>query len=160
MRRILEDSSHVRVLGKVDGAVRPEGPSGARACANETMGLALRQIKTYAKLVAMVAAAVAVLLVVLMNRNHKVDVWLFHSFPQTNVLWVMLVSGISAVVIAWTLARVRRVIRDVREIRKAKVVEAQMAEQRRLAAELKEQEDRIDTKIQSSIGQADSSEET
>jgi len=124
------------------------------------MGLALRQIKTYAKLVVMVAAAVAVLLVVVMNRSHKVDVWLFHSFPQTNVLWVMLVSGVSAVAIAWTLARVRRVIRDVREIRKAKAAEAQMAEQRRLAAELKEQEDRIDTKIQSSIGQTGSSEET
>jgi len=117
------------------------------------MGLAFKQIKTYAKLSVMVLIAEALLLVIVKNRNHKVDVWLFHSFPETNVLWVMLVSGASAVVIIWILGRVRRVLRDLREVRRARALEAKMDEQRRLAEELDKRESRIDEKIQRSINQ-------
>lgn len=115
------------------------------------MALAFKHVKTYAKLAVMIAITVAILLVVVLNRNHKVDVWLFHTFPQTNVLWVMLVSGASAVGIGWILSRVRQVLRDLREIRKAKAMEAQLTEQRQLAEEARERESRIDEKIQQQI---------
>ncbi len=119
------------------------------------MGLAFKQFKTYARIAVMVVVGAAVLLVVFMNRNHKVDVWLFHTFPQTNVLWVMLISGASAVLIAWALRRVRQVFRDLREIRQAKALEAKMKQQQKLAEDLKAQESRIDQKIQGAIGQTE-----
>ncbi|MBN1342804.1 MAG: hypothetical protein JXQ73_09010 [Phycisphaerae bacterium] len=117
------------------------------------MGLAFKRFKTYAKLVVMVTIAVAVLLVIFMNRNNKVDVWLFHEFPQANVLWVMLISGASVVAITWAMGRFRRVLHEVRELRHANEMESKLAEQRRIAAELKEQESRIDAKIQGVISQ-------
>lgn len=110
----------------------------------------------------MAVGGVVVLLVVVMNRNHSVDVWFFGRFEQTNVLWVMLVSGASAVVIAWTLSRLRQVIVDVRELNRAKALEESQSAQKRLADELKEQESRIDQKIQKAIsapGDSDGSAE-
>jgi uncharacterized membrane protein (DUF106 family) len=125
------------------------------------MGLALKQIKTYAKLVLMIAVALLILLVIVMNRNHKVEVWLIYRFPQTNVLWVMLVSGLSTVVIVKASGWVRKVLRDMKQLRKARDAETKVAEQRELAAKLKEQESRIDSKIEEMIsqpGQASDSE--
>lgn len=125
------------------------------------MGLALKRIKTYAKLTAMITVALVILLVIVKNRNHKVDVWLVYKFPQTNVLWVMLVSGASAVAIAKALGMVRKVLRDVKQLRKAKAAEAKLAEQRELAEKLKEQESRIDSKMEKMItepGQASQQE--
>ncbi len=118
------------------------------------MGLALKRFKTYAKLAVMAAIALLVLLVILFNwgEKHQVTVWLFHEFSDVNVLWVMLVSGVAAVLIAWVLGWVRRVVRDLRELRKAKEAEAREAEQRRREEKLKEQESRIDAKIQGAIG--------
>jgi len=117
------------------------------------MGLAFRQIKTYAKITLIVATALAVVLVIVMNGDNTADVWLFHHFKQINVLWLMLVSGASAVVMVWILRRVRKVLREVRELRQAKAVEQKLNEQRRLAEELRRQEERIDAKIKGSIGQ-------
>jgi len=108
----------------------------------------------------MAAGGIAILLVIVMNRNHSVDVWFFGRFEKTNVLWVMLVSGASAVVIAWTLSRLRQVIRDVQEMNRAKVLQAAQDEQKRLADELKEQEGRIDEKIQKAISAPGDSDES
>jgi type VI protein secretion system component VasK len=120
------------------------------------MGLAFRRIKTYSKAILICAIAVAVTLVIAKNNGNTVDVWLFHHFTQINVLWLMLVSGASTVVVVWALWRVRRVFRELRELRKAKEIEAKLNEQRRLAEELKRQEQRIDAKIKESIGQPNS----
>lgn len=117
------------------------------------MGLALKRIKTYAKLTALITVAVVILLVIVYNRNHKVDIWLFGTIQQTNVLWVMLVSGASAVAIVKALGLVRKVLRDVKQIRKAKAAEVQLAEQRKLAEKLREQESRIDSKMEKMISQ-------
>lgn len=117
------------------------------------MGLALKQIKTYAKLTIMVGIALAALIVIWKNSDNRVTVWFFRPFPETNVLWVMVVSGVSAVVITRALVWFRKVVRDMREIRKAKVVQAKLTEQRELAEKLKEQESRIDSKMRKIINQ-------
>ncbi len=108
----------------------------------------------------MVAFAGAVLLVIVMNRNHKVDVWFFHRFPQTNVLWVMLVSGVSAAVIVWVLLRVRRVLRELREVRGLRAKELEDRKHRERERMLRETENRIDQKLKQVVEQpAETSDE-
>jgi type VI protein secretion system component VasK len=117
------------------------------------MGLAFRQFKTYSKAFVILVIALAVASVIVMNLGNTADVWFFHHFGQINVLWLMLVSGASAVLIVWSLRLVRKVAGEVRELRQIKQSEAKLSEQRRLAEELKQQELRIDAKLKESIAQ-------
>ena len=115
------------------------------------MALAARQIKVYLRLVAIGAVALIVLLVVLMNQKNRADIWFFGKYEDVNVLWLIAVTAIASIV-GWIVVRkIFSVIRDVKELRKAKRLERQMAEQRRLAAETAEREKRIDEKLRRSI---------
>ncbi len=117
------------------------------------MGLAFRRVKTYAKAFVISALALVLASVVIANRNNTADVWFFYSFKQVNVLWLVLVSGAISVVSFWTLRRVRKVAQELRELRREKELDVKLAEQRRMASELQQQERRIDTKLKGSIAQ-------
>lgn len=117
------------------------------------MSLALKRIKAYLKLAIIIAVVVAILLVVLKNRTNTADVWLFADFPQVNVLWLILVTAVSAVVIWWGLWKVFGVLRELREVRRLRQAQAQIEDQRRLAQELAEREKRIDAKVRRSISE-------
>jgi type VI protein secretion system component VasK len=117
------------------------------------MGLAFQQIKTYAKIFVLFAIALAVSLVVVMNIGNTAKVWFFGTYEQINVLWLMLTSGATAVVLVWVLRRVHMVVRDLRDLRHKKDVEAKLAEQRKLAEEVRQREERIDAKLKTSLEQ-------
>lgn len=115
------------------------------------MALAVKKIKVYGKLIAIGAVVLAVLLIVLMNWNHRTDVWFFYRFEQVPVLWLIAVTAAGSVV-AWTvLRRVVRVIRELREVRANEAIAQQQELHRRQAEELAERERRIDAKLQRSL---------
>jgi hypothetical protein len=115
------------------------------------MALAAKQIKVYLRLVAIGAVALVVLLVVLMNQKNRADIWFFGEYEDVHVLWLIAVTAVSSVV-GWIVVRkIFSVIRDLKELRRAKRHEHQMAEQQRLAAETAEREKRIDEKLRQSI---------
>ncbi|GMV97562.1 MAG: hypothetical protein HRF43_01225 [Phycisphaerae bacterium] len=115
------------------------------------MTLALKRIKVYVKLTAIVAVIAVLLLLVLMNREYKTNVWFFKEYAQVNVLWLLMVTAVFSIAGWWIVAKVFATIRELREVRQAQVKEQVLAEQRRLAQELADREKRIDEKLRRSI---------
>lgn len=115
------------------------------------MGLALRRIKVYCKLGLMAAVAVVILLVVVCNRQNEADVWFFTKFEKVNVLYLILVTAVSSVVLFWAITRIRGVIREVHLVREERRNAEQAARQKKLAEELADREKRIDEKLRRSI---------
>jgi hypothetical protein len=115
------------------------------------MALAARQIKVYLRLVAIGAVGLIVLLVVLMNYQHRATIWFFGKYEDINVLWLIAVTAVASI-LGWVIVRkVFSVIRDLKELRKARQHERQISEQQRLADETAEREKRIDEKLRRSI---------
>ncbi len=117
------------------------------------MALALKQIKVYLRLIAIVAVAAVVLLVVVKNRHHEADVWFFGLYQQVNVVWLMFTTAVASVVVWWGVRKVFGVIRDLRELRRLQRDQARLEEQRRLAREVAEREKRVDEKVRRAIGE-------
>ncbi len=115
------------------------------------MGLALRRIKVYCKLALMVAVAVLIFLVVVCNRQNEADVWFLTKFEKVNVLYLILVTAVSSVVLFWAITRIRGVIREVRLVREERRNAEQAAQQKKLSEELADREKRIDEKLRRSI---------
>ena len=115
------------------------------------MVLALRRLKVYLKLIAIGAVVVIVLLVVAMNRGHTTEIWFFGPYEKVPVLWLIVVTALSSVAGWWVVSRMFGVLRELREVRQARLVEKQRLEQQRLAQELKDREREIDEKIRRSI---------
>ena len=117
------------------------------------MALALKKIKVYLKLTAVMTAVVIVLLLVLKNSGNTVKVWFFwFKLDEINVLWLILITAVSSIVGWWGFRKVFSVIREFREVRRQSQNQMQLDEQRRLAQEMAERERRIDEKVRRSIG--------
>jgi len=115
------------------------------------MPLALNRAKVYLKLTLILAVLLAVLLVALMNRRRTVDIWFFHDYSGIPVLWLILVTSVTSVLVWWGGRRVFSVLRELREIRREALAETMLTEQRRLAEDMAEREKRIDEKVKRSI---------
>ncbi|UCD29697.1 MAG: hypothetical protein JSV03_04230 [Planctomycetota bacterium] len=115
------------------------------------MALALKSIKAYLKLGAIILLLVIALLIVFMNRNHKADIWFFRRYQQVNVLWLILVTAVISVIGWWMVRKIVSVVREVKQIRRSSKAEAKLDEQQRLAEKLLEREKRIDEKVRRSI---------
>ena len=99
----------------------------------------------------MAAVAVVILLVVVCNRQNEADVWFFTKFEKVNVLYLILVTAVSSVVLFWAIMRIRGVIREVHLVREERRNAEQAARQKKLAEELADREKRIDEKLRRSI---------
>jgi type VI protein secretion system component VasK len=115
------------------------------------MSLALKRIKVYLKLSAILAVIAVILLVVLMNLDKRTDVWFFKPYEQVNVLWLILITAVSAIASWWIVLRVFGTLRELRGLRQAREDRQKIDEQQRLARELAEREKRIDEKLRRSI---------
>lgn len=119
---------------------------------HKAMSLALKSLKVYLKLFAILAAAVVILLTVVMNQENKATIWfLWRSYEQVNVLWLILITAVSSVVSWWAFLKLFGILREFREVRKARRTQFQTEEQQRLARELAEREKRLDEKLRRSI---------
>lgn len=116
-----------------------------------TKPLALRRIKVYLKLALTVAIVVTVFLVIFFNRGNETDVWFFHRFDQVNVVYLMLITAVVSIVVWWGVVRLAGLWREIRDLRRQERVNAEMAEQKRLAQELADREKRIDEKVRQAI---------
>ena len=115
------------------------------------MSLALKSIKVYLKLSAIVAVVLLILLIILMNKENKADIWMFGDYQDVNVLWLLLIRAVSSIASWWLVIKIFATLRELRELRRARQTRENMAEQQRLAQELAEREKRIDEKLRRSI---------
>ncbi|GMU21952.1 MAG: hypothetical protein AMXMBFR13_20400 [Phycisphaerae bacterium] len=117
------------------------------------MALALKRIKVYLKLTAIVTVVVLVLLIVLKNQEYRTDIWFFRQYEQINVLWLILITAVCSIAGWWLVSKIFSTLRELRELRRTRQSEEELARQRRLAQELAERERRIDEKIRRSIAE-------
>ncbi len=119
------------------------------------MALAIKRIKAYLKLGAILLVLVLVLIVILENRLNTARVWFFwiDDKEPINVLWLILVTAAVSIVGWWSVRKIFKVLREVREVQRQAEAERQLNEQRRLAQELAEREKRIDAKVRRSLSE-------
>jgi len=115
------------------------------------MSLLLRRIRVYGKLGGMILLALAILLVVFMNRNNTARVWFFGMGGEVSTLWLIVVTALVSVATFWIGTKVVRTVRQLRALRQEARLKAAAEEQARLAKKLEEQERRIDEKLQDAI---------
>jgi hypothetical protein len=115
------------------------------------MTLALKRIKVYLKLVAILAVVAAILLIVLMNQDNKANIWFFGQYDGVNVLWLILITAVSSIASWWIVLKIFGTLRELRGLKRAREDRQRIDEQQRLARELAEREKRIDEKLRRSI---------
>lgn len=118
---------------------------------NPHMTLALKRIKVYVKLIAIVAVVASILLIVWFNLDNTAKIWFFGTYEQVNVLWLMLITAILSIASWWIVAKIFATVRELRQLQHAQTSQQQIEEQRRLAQEMAEREKRIDEKLRRSI---------
>jgi len=109
------------------------------------MTLVLRRIKVYLKLLAILLS------IVLKNLDRTVNVWFFGEYEGINVLWLILITAVSAIVGWWGFLKVFGVLRELREVRAATEANRRLEAQRQFAEEMALRERRIDEKVKRSI---------
>lgn len=122
------------------------------------MGLALRRIKVYCKLALMVAVAGVVLLIVVCNRQNEANVWFFKDYEKVNVLYLILITGVSSIGLFWVTMRIRGVLHEASLMRQERHSAEKLAEQKRLSDEIADREKRIDEKLRRSIAEKQQSD--
>lgn len=121
------------------------------------MSVAIRKAKLYVKLVLVAVVVLMVVVVLVKNHGRQADVWFFTEYEDVSVLKLLLVTAIVSILSFWILSTVFKLWRDWRELAEQAV--RQQREQKLDAREgvLKEQEQRIDRKIDRAL--SDSPEE-
>ncbi len=115
------------------------------------MTLALKRIKVYLKLFAILEVVVAILLIVLENQENKADIWFFSKYEQVNVLWLILITAVTSIASWWIVMKIFGTLHELRRVREAQQSRQMTEEQQRRAQELAEREKRIDEKLRRSI---------
>jgi hypothetical protein len=115
------------------------------------MRLALKRIKVYLKLFAIIAVGAAILLIVLKNQDNTANIWFFHDYEQVGVLWLILITAVSSIASLWIMTKIFGTLRELRQVREAQRTRQMSEEQQRRAQDLAEREKRIDEKLRRSI---------
>ncbi|MEE8169582.1 MAG: hypothetical protein V3T70_03460 [Phycisphaerae bacterium] len=110
----------------------------------------LRELYVYARLVLVIALTICLLILIVQNNSRISHVWIWREF-EIPTLWLMAVTGIVSVGLFWVLMRLRRLIRELRDVRTERHRETLHAEQQAMAQKLSEQERRIDEKLRQSL---------
>lgn len=120
------------------------------------MFTSFKRVRVYAKLALAAALIVWLLLVVLLNRGNKTDVWFVWQFHQVPTLWLMVVTALISIVSFWLVLRLRGVLREYRQMQSEAEQARRTTEQQAMADRLAAQERRIDEKLRGAIGREES----
>jgi len=126
------------------------------------MSLAFRRIKVYIRTALVVIVLVAVAVVLIKNRENRVRFWFFGLIDATrdfNVIWLILCTAAGSIVSWWVIRASVGLVKDMRELQRDGEFRRREQEQKELAEKLREQERRIDEKINRGLHKADPPEE-
>jgi len=74
--------------------------------------------KAWVKMIFTLVCCIVVLLIILMNRNHRTDVWVFYSFREVSVLWLILVTAAATLVVYWVARGIFGEYRRIKQYRR------------------------------------------
>jgi len=73
-----------------------------------------KRMKAWLRLIVVVVLLVIAFLVIFMNRNNRADLWLFHSFRDVAVIWLIVVTGAVAILGTWVVKGIYHAFADVK----------------------------------------------
>jgi uncharacterized membrane protein YciS (DUF1049 family) len=118
------------------------------------MSLAFKRLKVYVRCTLIVAAAVAIGLVLVKNRDNQVAFWFFGLTEETgriNVVWLMLCTAVGTLVSWWVFSFGWGLWREVREVRRLEASKHTAKELEKRETELNKRERRIDESLKRAI---------
>lgn len=65
-------------------------------------------------MIAALTSCAAVLLIIIKNRNNRTDLWLFHTFKDESVLWLIVITAAATLVIYLVVRGVRSALKRVK----------------------------------------------
>lgn len=119
------------------------------------MSVAFKQVRVYVRGAVVAALAIAIGIVLAMNRGHAVQFWFFGLTDDTkpvNVVWLMLCTAVASLVTWWALLLGWRLVREIREVKRERAIKRVTTTLEKRNAELNERERRIDEKLRRAIG--------
>ncbi len=75
------------------------------------------KVKVWTKFISILVIIFAILLIIFMNRNNKVDLWVFHNFENIAVLWVIIISAVGAIIGWKCLGIVRQTVLELKQLK-------------------------------------------
>lgn len=81
--------------------------------------MALGKAKAWVRLIVLVVLVAAAGLVVAKNWGRTANLWLFHSFDNIPVLWLMVVTAVASIVGWWMIGGLRGAYQQVRKTRRS-----------------------------------------
>ncbi len=123
------------------------------------MRVALKQIKSYSRLILVLVAAVAILIVLFKNRSNTVTFWFF-GFTDTdkpvNVVWLLISTAAATRIALWVINFGLGMFRDFKELKRLKAVESEQDKQKKREADLNKREQRLDDKLKQALDENES----
>ena len=112
----------------------------------------VKQITVYAKVTIIVAILLGTIVIIFMNRGYKTRFWPWADQADVPTLWLMLATSIVSISAFWVLSKMRRVWRELADLRLQKATQERQALEDQRRRQLDEQERRIDDKIKKALG--------
>jgi uncharacterized membrane protein YcjF (UPF0283 family) len=115
------------------------------------MAGSFKQLVVYTKVTLIVAILLGVAVVVFKNSGYKTRFWPYADQADVPTLWLMLATSVVSVCVFWLLSKMRRVWRELAELRAEKLEKERLAQVEHQRKQLNDQERRIDEKIKKAL---------
>ncbi len=110
-----------------------------------------KQVLVYTKVTFIFLILLGVGIIVFKNSGYKTRFWPYANQADVPTLWLMLATSLVSICVFWLLTKMRRVWRELVEIRVDKAKSQRLAAEEHRRRQLDEQERRIDEKIQKAL---------
>lgn len=114
------------------------------------MRVALKQIKSYSRLILVLIAAVVILIVLYMNKDYSVKFWFFgltDTNKPVNVVWLLVSTAAATRISLWVIKLGLGMFRDFKELKRLKAVELEQNKHQKREAELNRREQQLEEKL-------------
>ncbi len=118
----------------------------------------IKQVVVYARVTVVCVILALVVVVVFKNWKFETHFWPGAVTAKVKTLWFMIATSAFSIAVFWTLSKMRRVFRDLGQLRAERAERQKAEEQQKRQDHLDQQERRIDEKIKTALDDGHSTE--
>lgn len=118
------------------------------------MRVALKQIKSYSRLILVLIAAVVILIVLYMNKDYSVKFWFFgltDTNKPVNVVWLLVSTAAATRISLWVIKLGLGMFRDFKELKRLKAVELEQNKLQQREAQVEQREQCLNEKLKQAL---------